>query len=483
MQHVDAGAIAGADTAGAERLGVTDARVPPRALVISVLALAVPVAGTVVFPEWVSDDLGMLVWLTALVPAFLLTYHRGWWGISLALAAGMAALAVAQVLLLLLGLPTPSWPYLLIGAVLYLAICLGAGVMAEILRRARDEAVRMALTDEGTGLANRRHASLFLASAYAAAERGHPLTVVLFDIDDLRGYNNHVGHLGGDEVLRRFGRILEEHTRTMNHSARVGGDEFISILCNSRLEGAEVFVSRVVEAFRAEEFPGGRLTVSAGVAEYSAGMQGQEDLVQRADEALARCKEAGGDGYKLSPRHAGEENDGSEQQALRRGPPRKASGEDPKHGQEASEEPERWPGGDERILLVESDHNDRSARTAFLEQLGYRVSPCSSGQEALGRLEEDVPDLLVVRDELEDMSGLALAARAEGSRRDLRVVYLSHLADRASLWKGAPGTETGLVPLPIDSRRLARTIRQILDAPAGSHHDADALSAGQPARD
>lgn len=70
-------------------------RVPLRALVLSIVALAVPVVATL----WVSDSLGdydALLWLLALVPAFLLAYYRGWRGVATALAAGMAALAVTH---------------------------------------------------------------------------------------------------------------------------------------------------------------------------------------------------------------------------------------------------------------------------------------------------------------------------------------------------------------------------------------------------
>ena len=65
--------------------------IPLRALLLSFAALFVPIFTALVFPDFSSGDTGLLIWLTALIPAFLLTYYRGWSGASLALAIGMAA--------------------------------------------------------------------------------------------------------------------------------------------------------------------------------------------------------------------------------------------------------------------------------------------------------------------------------------------------------------------------------------------------------
>ena len=82
--------------------------VPIRALVLSLGSLAVPVAAVVVFPEWAQDEQGVLIWLTSLVPAFLLAYYRGLRGVALAVAGGMAVLSLTQVVVLLLGETAPN---------------------------------------------------------------------------------------------------------------------------------------------------------------------------------------------------------------------------------------------------------------------------------------------------------------------------------------------------------------------------------------
>lgn len=464
MTHVDPAAIARGESVGAHPAMAPEARVPARALVLSVLSLAVPVVATLGFPGWGTEDVGLLVWLTALVPAFLLTYHRGWQGTSLALAAGMAALTVAQVSLPLVGLSMPPWEYSFIGVVMYLGVCLGAGISAEVLRRARDEAVRMALTDDLTSLGNRRHASLVLRSGFAAAKRGHPLTAVLFDLDHLKAYNDTAGHVAGDRLLESFARTLEAHTRAMNHSARIGGDEFLTLLSNSRLEGAEIFVGRVLDAFHDECRQAGLpVTVSAGVAEFDLGMATPEDLIHDADRALSRAKAAGGGCYRTASRFPviPRETSGEAQSSS------VASSEGEVGGlreEDARDDPP-WPRGEELIFLLESDLSVQNARRASLEQLGYRVMAYADGATALDGLTHHTPDLLVVTDALEDMSGLVVAARAEPLIDDLRVVYLTVLSDQEALWKGAPGRVTGVLSTPFRSRDLAQKIRSVLDAP------------------
>lgn len=113
--------------------------VPRRVLLLSLLALAVPVAATVAF----RDGLGVLeslLWLLALVPAFVLGYYRGWRGAAVAIAAGLAALAIAHAAALGLGraLPEPSAAAPLLA--IYLAVGLGIGWTTELLHRHFEQA-------------------------------------------------------------------------------------------------------------------------------------------------------------------------------------------------------------------------------------------------------------------------------------------------------------------------------------------------------
>ena len=272
-------------------------RVPPRALGLSLVALAVPVAGSLWAPR-AQEDYAALLWLMALVPAFLLAYYHGWRGVATVLAAGMATLAVTQAVVLLLGRQIPD---LLLGVVVaYVAIALAIGWLAEAFLRDVRQVGEMALTDSLTRIPNRRQARIFLENEFAAAVRGRPLAVVLFDLDHFKRYNDEKGHQAGDEALCHFAGILTESTRKMNLSARFGGEEFLSILADSDAEGAVAFAERVRELMKEDPARGNSLTVSAGVACYVPGMESPDQLLAAADLALYRAKGDGRDCVRIS---------------------------------------------------------------------------------------------------------------------------------------------------------------------------------------
>jgi diguanylate cyclase (GGDEF)-like protein len=265
--------------------------IPARALAISAAALAVPVAGSLLMPDSAAEY-ELLLWLLALVPAFLLAYYRGWRGVAVALAGAMALLSLSQAYLAYTGRGAGEWKVLFPLLVVYLSVSLGIGWVSEALHRTREEAERLAFTDEVTGLPNRRFANLVLAREFEAARRGRRLSLVLFDLDGFKVYNDAHGHAAGDDALRAFARVLGGGTRRMNLSARFGGDEFLSVLSDADAAGALVFVARVRRALSAAAIPA-PLTVSVGVAEWVDGMATPEDLLAAADRMLYQAKGEG----------------------------------------------------------------------------------------------------------------------------------------------------------------------------------------------
>jgi diguanylate cyclase (GGDEF)-like protein len=155
--------------------------------------------------------------------------------------------------------------------------------------RLHEQVHLLSLTDPLTGLPNRRHMDMFLKKEFAAAERGRALTMVIFDLDDFKIFNDTHGHQAGDEALRRFARILDGRTRAMHLSARYGGDEFVSILSDMDEDGARILVDRIADGVRKDPVVA-HLGASAGIAAYHPDMLGPEDLIRAADEALYRVK-------------------------------------------------------------------------------------------------------------------------------------------------------------------------------------------------
>lgn len=423
--------------------------VPLRALAISIASLIVPVLGVFVFPSWAQEEQGMLIWMTSLVPAFLLAYYRGLRGVALALAGGMAVLSLTQVVVLAVGVRAPDWKLMLTMATAYVAICIALGVVAELLHRERRAAESLALIDALTGLPNRRHAEMALEAQFAAAVRGRQLVVVLFDLDRFKRINDQHGHEAGDAVLRAFAEVVRRNTRRMDLTARFGGEEFISILGDCELSDAVRFAERVREETRELRVAGAAVTVSAGVALFDQGMGTHEVLVAAADRALYAAKEGGRDRMVVAERFAGG------RPALR-----------PIGGVAAPSL--GAPRGSESVMLIDDDLDVCRSLEHMLRVAGYRVEATDDPEQVLRRFQDGTPpDLLISDVVMPRMSGLTLADRLLQHAPRLRVVYLSGYLQKDVAWGGLPGTVVGFVPKPVELKDFLTTVRDVLDRPAG----------------
>jgi diguanylate cyclase (GGDEF)-like protein len=267
-------------------------RIPLTGLALSFGALLVPVITTFWFPESYYDY-DLLLWLLALVPAFLLAYYRGWNGVALAMLIGMVVLSTVQVVVLALEIRT-DWVMLLAVVATYISIGLTVGLVSELLHQERAKAERLALQDDLTEIPNRRLADLFLEKEFAAARRGRTMAVVLFDLDGFKAYNDAHGHMAGDDALRAFVEVLTSRTRQMDLSARYGGEEFITILSGGNATAGVSFAESIRDALAEVDHVAG-FTVSAGVAGYDPSMESVTELVAAADRALYRAKADGRD--------------------------------------------------------------------------------------------------------------------------------------------------------------------------------------------
>jgi diguanylate cyclase (GGDEF)-like protein len=160
---------------------------------------------------------------------------------------------------------------------------------------------RQAVTDELTGLANRRRFQETLLTEVERSRRfGSPLALVMIDIDDFKKVNDTHGHQMGDTVLREVGRIVRASSREVDTPARYGGEELAMLLPSTDLEGAFNLAERV----RTEigglvlPLPGGgalRVTASFGAATHPESAGDARHLVEAADTALYEAKRSGKD--------------------------------------------------------------------------------------------------------------------------------------------------------------------------------------------
>ena len=163
-----------------------------------------------------------------------------------------------------------------------------------------DRLQHLATTDGLTGLFNFRHFDATLrAELRRSARLSAPLTLLMLDVDNFKDFNDHCGHPAGDEILRRIGEILRSRLRVTDVPCRYGGEEFAAILLDSGktagIEVAEELRQRIeATPFEGEEHqPGGRLTISIGVATFPMDGTSVEELLRASDRALYAAKQAG----------------------------------------------------------------------------------------------------------------------------------------------------------------------------------------------
>jgi diguanylate cyclase (GGDEF)-like protein len=266
-------------------------QIPHKMRVLSLFALLVPIVGALALPPSLSE-VGAVLWLFALVPAFILGYWRGLREAAASVAVGLALIAATEVVAWLLR-DRPPTPLLAPVAIAFAALGLGVGRVTGLLHSERETIRGQALTDNVTGLPNRRYARAFLETEFAAARRGQLLSVVLFDLDRFKSFNDLHGHRAGDRALERFGELLSSTTRKMDLSSRFGGEEFLTILPGSGEAAAVQFAERVRQSLEGVRLPQGSLTVSSGVASYHPSMRSPDELTAAADLALYRAKRDG----------------------------------------------------------------------------------------------------------------------------------------------------------------------------------------------
>jgi two-component system cell cycle response regulator len=154
-----------------------------------------------------------------------------------------------------------------------------------------------AMTDQLTGLLNRYGLQRVLAHEYAEARRyARPLSCLMTDLDNFKLINDTFGHVAGDAALKQVASILTEVVRGSDMVSRYGGDEFLVLLPETDLEGADALAEKVRAAAASQSFGDGephfQLTLSIGAATLSETESGN-DMIVRADLALYDAKEHG----------------------------------------------------------------------------------------------------------------------------------------------------------------------------------------------
>lgn len=168
------------------------------------------------------------------------------------------------------------------------------------LERARESLRELAVTDGLTGLYNYRHFKEVFNHEIGRSERHKTaLSVMMFDIDNFKQYNDKNGHLAGDKVLQTIAELVSNNVRKIDLAARYGGEEFAVLLPNTSGKNARIVAEKIrklVEDFsfdHQETQPDGKITISVGIASFPASGSKFEELIAAADKRLYMAKANG----------------------------------------------------------------------------------------------------------------------------------------------------------------------------------------------
>jgi diguanylate cyclase (GGDEF)-like protein/PAS domain S-box-containing protein len=169
----------------------------------------------------------------------------------------------------------------------------------------RQKLTEQAVSDPLTGLYNRRYLAEALERELVIAERhGHPVSVIMTDVDHFKTVNDHYGPLAGDEILRAFAALLKRSARASDIYCRYGGEEFVLVLPQMSAEKAVMRAEQLRRTLAAAPIRYGAtaipITASFGVAAYpDHGLAGAR-IIEAADKALHEAKTSGRNRVRLS---------------------------------------------------------------------------------------------------------------------------------------------------------------------------------------
>ncbi|MBU6442644.1 MAG: PleD family two-component system response regulator [Alphaproteobacteria bacterium] len=171
---------------------------------------------------------------------------------------------------------------------------------ADRLRHNVQLSLEMAITDQLTGLHNRRYMSRHLDTLIVSARKsGKPIAFLIMDIDFFKSVNDSYGHDIGDEVLREFASRISANVRGIDLACRYGGEEFVVVMPDTDMAFACAVAERLRKSVEVNPFPVSRdpgrlnVTVSIGIAGSEGNNDSAEALLHRADQALYRAKREG----------------------------------------------------------------------------------------------------------------------------------------------------------------------------------------------
>ncbi len=240
-----------------------------------------------------------------LLPVMLVAWGTQSTGYGLIVAVTSCLVTPAEALISgfrLDSLPVALWN----GSVRLGVFCIVLYLM-ENVRTLMARLQEQALSDELTGLANRRAFGEVAAREIERSRRfDHQVSLAYIDIDDFKGTNDRLGHEAGDRMLIALASLALATARSVDTVARIGGDEFVIIMPETSADAALPLVTRLREAFpRVAKVGEAAATCSIGLASFAHAPDSVEELLAAADALMYEAKAAGRNRVRHALVHAG----------------------------------------------------------------------------------------------------------------------------------------------------------------------------------
>ena len=162
-------------------------------------------------------------------------------------------------------------------------------------KRLFQEVQRLAVTDPLTNVYNRHKLNESLSLEIERAHRyDRPLSIIMIDMDGLKGINDAYGHAVGDEALVLVADSIRSCIRRVDLPTRFGGDDFVVVLPEADLDEAVAVAERICDEVHTREIPQADVSVSVGTVQWSSDHKSGDDLIEAVDRAMYEAKRSGG---------------------------------------------------------------------------------------------------------------------------------------------------------------------------------------------
>lgn len=326
--------------------------------------------------------------------------------------------------------------------------------LANELAEANVRLAHLSQSDPLTDLLNRRALEEAAKREHQRFQRhGSLYSILMIDVDHFKSFNDSQGHQAGDECLRRVARSIAATCREVDFVGRYGGEEFVVLALETNAEAALKLAERIRKTIWGLSIPhpasavADRVTVSIGVA---AAGSSWESVLKRADDALYVAKRAG--------RNMVYADDCS--RSIPGGPTAVDSDTEEPQPPPATAKPRTV------ILVVDDDPTNRVLFRRYLEQefKGYEVREASDGEDALIKVAEESPDVVIMDVMMPNMDGLECTKRLKAgpSTQGIPIILISARTDGSDIVAGLEAGADEYLAKPIRVNELAARIRSVV---------------------